>query len=212
MCYTVTVSNIVCYKEFMMVKSSGSTKSTSTVKATKTNNKVPNDEYIFNPGDFVVYPAHGVGQVVEIKSENIGGQKLDFVAVNFQKEKATVKIPISKLKKDSASLRQLSSDSIMDSAVRVLHTKAKVRRVQWSRRSQEYMEKIKSNNPIALAEVLRDLYKDPDKSEQTYSERQIYDQAFGLFVPEYALVHKIKEDEASARLSSVLKNRSKSAD
>ena len=195
-----------------MVKSSGSTKSTSTVKATKTNNKVPNDEYIFNPGDFVVYPAHGVGQVVEIKSENIGGQKLDFVAVNFQKEKATVKIPISKLKKDSASLRQLSSDSIMDSAVRVLHTKAKVRRVQWSRRSQEYMEKIKSNNPIALAEVLRDLYKDPDKSEQTYSERQIYDQAFGLFVPEYALVHKIKEDEASARLSSVLKNRSKSAD
>ena len=100
----------------------------------------------------------------------------------------------------------------MDSAVRVLHSKAKVRRVQWSRRSQEYMEKIKSNNPIALAEVLRDLYKDPDKSEQTYSERQIYDQAFGLFVPEYALVHKIKEDEASVQLSTLLKNRSKLTD
>lgn len=199
-----------------MVKSSGSAKSVSSTKTSKagskTVNKHANDEYMFNPGDFVVYPAHGVGQVVEIKSENIGGQKLDFVAVNFQKEKATVKIPISKLKKDSSSLRQLSSDSIMDSAVRVLHSKAKVRRVQWSRRSQEYMEKIKSNNPIALAEVLRDLYKDPDKSEQTYSERQIYDQAFGLFVPEYALVHKIKEDEASVQLSTLLKNRSKLTD
>jgi CarD family transcriptional regulator len=199
-----------------MVKSSGSAKSVSSTKTSKagskTVNKHTNDEYMFNPGDFVVYPAHGVGQVVEIKSENIGGQKLDFVAVNFQKEKATVKIPISKLKKDSSSLRQLSSDSIMDSAVRVLHSKAKVRRVQWSRRSQEYMEKIKSNNPIALAEVLRDLYKDPDKSEQTYSERQIYDQAFGLFVPEYALVHKIKEDEASVQLSTLLKNRSKLTD
>lgn len=216
MCYTHTVSDVYYVKEFEMVKNVSSVKNNNTVKNTKTIsksvNKTPNDEYMFNPGDFVVYPAHGVGQVVEIKSENIGGQSLDFVAVNFQKEKATVKIPVSKLKKDSSSLRQLSSDSIMDSAVRVLHSKAKVRRVQWSRRSQEYMEKIKSNNPIALAEVLRDLYKDPEKSEQTYSERQIYDQAFGLFVPEYALVHKIKEDEASAQLSSLLKNRSKSGD
>lgn len=199
-----------------MVKSSSVAKSVNNSKTSKTVskaiNKPENDEYMFNPGDFVVYPARGVGQVVEIKSENICGQKLDVVSVNFQKEKATVKIPVSTLKKDTSSLRQLSSNSIMDSAVRVLHSKAKVRRVQWSRRSQEYMEKIKSNNPIALAEVLRDLYKDPEKSEQTYSERQIYDQAFGLFVPEYALVHKIKEDEASAQLSSFLKNRSKLTD
>lgn len=199
-----------------MAKSSGSVKSVNGVRNSKTTSKASskpvNDEYMFNPGDFVVYPAHGVGQVVEIKSENICGQKLDVVSVNFQKEKATVKIPVSSLKKDASSLRQLSSNSIMDSAVRVLHSKAKVRRVQWSRRSQEYMEKIKSNNPIALAEVLRDLYKDPEKSEQTYSERQIYDQAFGLFVPEYALVHKIKEDEASVQLSSLLKNRSKLTD
>lgn len=166
-----------------------------------------NDEYTFNPGDYVVYPARGVGQITEIKSENIGGQNLDFISVNFTKDKAVVKIPVSKVKKETSSLRQLSSDSIMESAVRVLHSKAKIKRVQWSRRSQEYLEKIKSNNPIALAEVLRDLYKDPEKHEQTYSERQIYDQAFGLFAPEYALVHKIKEDEASQQLSSILKNR-----
>lgn len=166
------------------------------------------DEYMFNPGDFVVYPARGVGQVTGIQSENICGQKLDFISVNFNKDKATVKIPLSKVKKESSSLRQISSDAIMDSAIRVLKSKAKIKRVQWSRRSQEYMEKIKSGNPIMLAEVLRDLYKDPEKHEQTYSERQIYDQAMGLFVPEYAIVHKMKEDEAVLKLCSILKNRS----
>ncbi len=166
------------------------------------------DEFMFSPGDFVVYSARGVGQVTEIKSENVCGQKLDFISVSFNKDKATVKIPVTKVKKDASALRQISSDLIMDSAVRVLRSKAKIKRVQWSRRSQEYMEKIKSGNPIMLAEVLRDLYKDPEKHEQTYSERQIYDQALGLFVPEYALVHKMKEDEATLKLCSILKNRS----
>lgn len=166
-----------------------------------------NDEYMFNQGDFVVYPARGVGQITGIKSENICGQDLTCVSVSFKKDKATVKIPVSKIKKENTSLRQLASNTVMDNAVRILHGKAKIKRVQWSRRSQEYMDKIKSNSPTALAEVLRDLYKDPEKHEQTYSERQIYDQAFGLFVPEYALVHKIQEDEASKQLSSILKNR-----
>lgn len=169
------------------------------------------DEYTFNPGDFVVYPARGVGQITEIKSENVCGQKLDVVAVNFNKDRATVKIPLSNIKKDNASLRQISSASVMDSAVKVLKSKAKIKRVQWSRRSQEYVEKIKSGNPVALAEVLRDLYKDPEKNEQTYSERQIYDQALGLFAPEYALIHKIKEDEAVEQLNHILKNRTNSS-
>lgn len=165
------------------------------------------DEYTFNPGDFVVYPTRGVGQITEIKSENIGGQKLDFVAVNFNKDKATVKIPLTNIKKENASLRQLATPSIMETATKILKSKAKVKRVQWNRRSQEYTEKIKSGNPVALAEVLRDLYKDPEKNEQTYSERQIYDQAMSLLVPEFALVHKIKEDEAAVRLNAILKSR-----
>ncbi len=168
------------------------------------------DEFTFNPGDFVVYPARGVGQITEIKSEDVCGQKLDFVAVNFNKDRATVKIPLTNIKKETAALRQISSASIMDDAVKVLKSRAKVRRVQWSRRSQEYSEKIKSGDPIALAEVMRDLYKDPEKNEQTYSERQIYDQAFSLFAPEYALVHKIKEDEANTRLCNILKSRADS--
>lgn len=166
------------------------------------------NEYLFNPGDFVVYPTRGVGRVTGIQSENVCGQQLDFVSVSFQKDKATVKIPLTKVKKEASSLRQISSDEIMDSAVRVLRSKAKIRRVQWSRRSQEYLEKIKTGNPIMLAEVLRDLYRDPEKAEQTYSERQIYDQALSLFLPEYALVHKMKEDEASLKLASILKNKS----
>lgn len=166
------------------------------------------DEYIFNPGDFVVYPTRGVGQVTGIKSENIGGQQLDVLSVCFNKDKATVKIPLAKVQKNASPIREISSNATMDSALRVLCSKPKIKRVQWSRRSQEYMEKIKSGNPVMLAEVLRDLYKDPEKHEQTYSERQIYDQAMNLFVPEYALVHQMKEEEAALKLCTILKNRS----
>ncbi len=165
------------------------------------------EEYTFNPGDFVVYPARGVGQVTEIKSEDVCGQQLDIVSVNFNKDRATVKIPLSKIKKDASSLRQISTPAVMADAVKVLKGKAKVRRVQWSRRSQEYAEKIKSGDPIQLAEVMRDLYKDPERNEQTYSERQIYDQALGLFAPEYALVNNMKDEEATAQLSNILKSR-----
>lgn len=165
------------------------------------------EEYTFSPGDFVVYPARGVGQVAEIKSEDVCGQQLDIVSVNFNKDRATVKIPLSKIKKDASSLRQISTPEVMADAVKVLKGKAKVRRVQWSRRSQEYSEKIKSGDPIQLAEVMRDLYKDPEKNEQTYSERQIYDQAIALFAPEYALVNHIKDDEATAQLNTILKGR-----
>ena len=165
------------------------------------------DEYTFNPGDFVVYPARGVGQITEIKSEDVCGQQLDIVSVNFNKDRATVKIPLSKIKKDASSLRQISTPAVMADAVKVLKGKAKVRRVQWSRRSQEYTDKIKSGDPIQLAEVMRDLYKDPEKNEQTYSERQIYDQAMHLFVPEYALVNNLKDEEATVQLSNILKSR-----
>lgn len=164
------------------------------------------DKYTFNSGDFVVYPARGVGQVTGIKSENVCGQNLDVVIVTFDKDKATVKIPLTNAK-STGSLRQISNSSTMDSAVNVLKSKAKVKRVQWSRRSQEYSEKIKSGDPIALAEVIRDLYKDPAKNDQTYSERQIYDQALGLFTPEYALVHKLSEADATKQLNSILKSR-----
>ena len=87
----------------------------------------------------------------------------------------------------------------MDEALNTLKGKAKIKRTQWGKRSQEYMAKINSGDPVAVAEVLRDLYKDPNKSEQTYSERQFYEQAMARLVSEYAVVKKVKEDEAAVK-------------
>ncbi len=163
-------------------------------------------DYTFNPGDFVVYPAHGVGQVTEIQQTAVAGQSLDLIAINFTKDKMMLRIPLGSAQK--TGLRQVATPALMDSAIHTLKGKAKVKRAQWSKRSQEYASKINSGDPIAVAEVLRDLYKNPAVAEQTYSERQIYEQAMGRFVAEYAIVHQIDESEASSRLESILQSKS----
>lgn len=162
-------------------------------------------DYTFNPGDFVVYPAHGVGQVTEIQKTAVAGQDLELIAISFNKDKLTLRIPKPNAQK--TGLRQISSAGVMDEALNTLKGKAKIKRTQWGKRSQEYMAKINSGDPVAVAEVLRDLYKDPDKSEQTYSERQIYDQAMARLVSEYAVVKKVKEDEAAVKLASILQSK-----
>lgn len=159
-------------------------------------------EYTFNPGDFVVYPAHGVGQVTEIQKTAVAGQDLELIAINFNKDKLTLRIPMPKATK--TGLRQVVTPSAMDAAIHTLKGKAKIKRTQWGKRSQEYMMKINSGDPVAVAEVLRDLYKDPQKSEQTYSERQIYDQAMARLVSEYAVVKKLKEEDASTKVQNIL--------
>lgn len=163
-------------------------------------------EYTFNPGDFVVYPAHGVGQITEIQKTAVAGQSLDLIAINFKKDKMTLRIPMASAQK--SGLRRVATPAVMDSAVNVLQSKAKARRAQqWSKRSQEYATKINSGDPIAVAEVLRDLYKNPAISEQTYSERQIYEQAMGRFAAEYAVVNKVQEDDAPARVEGILSSK-----
>lgn len=163
-------------------------------------------DYTFNPGDFVVYPAHGVGQVKEIQQTAVAGQNLDLIAINFNKDKMMLRIPLNSAKK--SGLRQVADASVLDSAIRILKGKAKVKRAQWSKRSQEYLSKINSGDPIAVAEVLRDLYKNPAVAEQTYSERQIYEQAMGRFASEYAVIHHIKESEAAIKVESILQSKS----
>ncbi len=162
-------------------------------------------DYTFNPGDFVVYPAHGLGQITNIEQTEVAGQKLELIAVNFNKEKLTLRIPMPNAQK--TGLRRISTISAMNEAVHTLKGKAKVKRTQWGKRSQEYMSKINSGNPVAVAEVLRDLYKDPEKAEQTYSERQIYEQAMARLVSEYAVVKNIQEDEAISKLEAVLQTK-----
>lgn len=163
-------------------------------------------DYTFNPGDFVVYPVHGVGQVKEIQNTAVAGQSLDLIAINFNKDKMMLRIPMTSAKK--SGLRRVADASVIDIAENTLKGKAKVKRVQWSKRSQEYVAKINSGDPIAVAEVLRDLYKNPAISEQTYSERQLYEQALGRFSAEYAVVHNMTEAEACSKLETILRNKS----
>ncbi len=167
-------------------------------------------DYTFNPGDFVVYPAHGVGQVKEIQQTAVAGQSLDLIAINFNKDKMMLRIPLNNARK--SGLRQISHASVMADAITTLQGKAKAKRGQWSKRSQEYMSKINSGDPISVAEVVRDLYKDPINSEQTYSERQIYDFAMSRLSSEYAAVHAIQEKEAQSQIESILRSKSVKSD
>ena len=159
-------------------------------------------EYTFNPGDFVVYPAHGVGQVSERQTATVGGQDVDLIAIHFTKDKLTMRIPSGDAM--NKGLRAVVSPAVMESVVSTLGEKPKTKRLPWSKRSAEYTSKISSGDPVALAEVVRDLYRDPDVAGQTYSERQLFEKAFTRLAPEYAVVQKMTEQEASLQLESIL--------
>lgn len=159
-------------------------------------------EYTFNPGDFVVYPAHGVGQVTERQTTTVAGQNLDLIAIHFTKDKMTMKIPSNQAL--DKGLRQVATPVMMETVEKVLGKKTKAKRVQWSKRSAEYTAKIGSGDPVALAEVIRELYKDPTIATQTYSERQLYEKAMGRLAPEYAVILGIPEAEAQAKIESFL--------
>ena len=159
-------------------------------------------DYTFNPGDFVVYPAHGVGQVTERQTTTVAGQDLDLISVLFTKDKMTMKIPSNQAL--DKGLRQVATPVMMETVEKVLRKKPKAKRVQWSKRSAEYTTKIGSGDPVALAEVIRELYKDPAIATQTYSERQLYEKAMGRLAPEYAVIHHITEAEAMAKIEECL--------
>ncbi len=159
-------------------------------------------EYRFNPGDFVVYPTHGVGKVLDITQDEVGGQTLDLIAVSFDKDRMTMRIPMTQMGK--TGLRPLSSKDIMNTALENLKGKPKVKKTMWSRRSQEYDAKINSGDPCLIAEVVRDLHKPADKGEQSYSERQVFEQAFDRLAHEYAACENIGIDEASSKLKNIL--------
>ena len=156
----------------------------------------------FNSGDFVVYPAHGVGKVSDISKQKIAGSELELIVVNFAKDKMTLRIPMAKV--ESVGLRKISEASTMSDALNVLKGKAKVKKVMWSRRAQEYENKINSGNPVAVAEVVRDLYRSENLAEQSYSERQIYEQALDRLASEVAVCDNTTTEEATKKLLSIL--------
>lgn len=156
----------------------------------------------FEAGDFVVYPAHGVGRVEGIETHSIAGLEVQLYAITFEKERMTLKVPVGKAR--NSGLRRLSTKDRIKVALETLQGRSRVRRTMWSRRAQEYEAKINSGDPVSIAEVVRDLYRGADQSDQSYSERQIYQAALERLARELAAVEKIDELKATERLESVL--------
>lgn len=165
-------------------------------------NKKVETRKMFTAGDYVVYPAHGVGKVADITKQKVAGMDLELIVVNFDKDKMTLRIPMAKA--ENIGLRQIADSGLMNEAFSTLKGKAKVKKVMWSRRAQEYENKINSGNPVMIAEVIRDLHRIENLADQSYSERQIYDQAVDRLANEVAVFEKTSTAEASKKLLSIL--------
>ena len=159
----------------------------------------------FRPNEFVVYPAHGVGQIVSIEEQEIAGITLELFVVSFEKDKMTLRVPTHKA--IEIGMRALSSPDVVGRAMTTLKGKAKVKRAMWSRRAQEYEQKINSGDLIAIAEVVRDLHRNDDQREQSYSERQLYEAALERLTREVAAVEDGDEVAAAKKVDDVLVSR-----
>ena len=159
----------------------------------------------FRPNDFVVYPAHGVGQIISIEEQEVAGIELELFVISFEKDKMTLRVPTHKA--TDVGMRSLSSPDVISQAMKTLKGKAKVKRAMWSRRAQEYEQKINSGDLIAIAEVVRDLHRTDDQREQSYSERQLYEAALERLTREVAAVSGGDELAAAKEVGDVLISR-----
>lgn len=157
----------------------------------------------FTAGDFVVYPAHGVGKVMEVEKQTIAGMELELFVISFERERMTLRIPVSKAK--NSGLRRLSTKKVMETALVTLKGRARTKRAMWSRRAQEYEAKIVSGDPVSIAEVVRDLHRSATQPEQSFSERQIYEQALERLACELAAVEQIEPEAAAEKLEKMLR-------
>jgi CarD family transcriptional regulator len=164
--------------------------------------KKPQQRHGFRTNEYIVYPAHGVGRIVAIEEQEIAGATLELFVINFEKDKMTLRVPTGKL--ETVGMRKLSEDKIVKKALTTLKGKARVKRTMWSRRAQEYEAKINSGNLVAIAEVVRDLYRSEAQPEQSYSERQLYEAALDRMAREIAAVERMDEASAVAKIDDVL--------
>jgi CarD family transcriptional regulator len=156
----------------------------------------------FKTNEFVVYPAHGVGQILAIEEQEIAGAKLELFVINFIKDKMTLRVPTAKVA--NVGMRKLSDPALVKKALETLKGRARVKRTMWSRRAQEYEAKINSGDIVAIAEVVRDLYRSDSQPEQSYSERQLYEAALDRLSREIAVVQHSTETEAVKEIESQL--------
>ncbi len=163
----------------------------------------------FKKGDFVVYPVHGVGLVVGVEEATVPAlnktmkpESVKLYKISFENDRMILKVPV--IKAEVSGLRRLSSKDRMKDAMATLQGRVRIRRVMWSRRAQEYETKINSGDPVAIAEVLRDLHRGNEQPEQSYSERQIYQSALDRLARELAAIEKIDQNKAAEKLETVL--------
>ena len=166
-------------------------------------------KYQFRTNEYVVYPSHGVGKITAIEKQEVAGFSLEMFVVAFEKDKMTLRVPTDKA--IEVGMRSLSSPDVVAKALETLKGKAKVKRAMWSRRAQEYEQKINSGDLIAIAEVVRDLHRSDDQREQSYSERQLYEAALERMAREVAAVSGSDEVEAMKTVDDVLQSRAAAA-
>src|SRR5437667_4575647 len=156
----------------------------------------------FKTNEFIVYPAHGVGQILSIEEQEVAGAKLELFVINFVKDKMTLRVPTAKIV--SVGMRKLADAPVVRRALETLKGRARVKRTMWSRRAQEYEAKINSGDIVAIAEVVRDLFRSEQQPEQSYSERQLYEAALDRLAREIAAVQRITETEAIKEIEAAL--------
>jgi CarD family transcriptional regulator len=161
----------------------------------------------FKANEFIVYPAHGVGRIVGIEEQEIAGMSLELFVITFDKEKLTLRVPTGKLA--SVGMRKLADEGLVKKAMETLKGRARIKRTMWSRRAQEYVAKINSGDLISIAEVVRDLYRSEAQPEQSYSERQLYEDALDRMARELAAVEKLDERGAVQRITEILSKSAK---
>src|SRR5712691_6094185 len=165
-------------------------------------NKKATQRQGFKTNEFIVYPAHGVGQIISIEEQEVAGAKLELFVINFVKDKMTLRVPTAKIV--SVGMRKLADAPVVRRALETLKGRARVKRTMWSRRAQEYEAKINSGDIVAIAEVVRDLYRSESQPEQSYSERQLYEAALDRLSREIAVVQHVTETEAVKEVEAQL--------
>ena len=170
--------------------------------------KPANQRHGFKTNEFIVYPSHGVGKIVRIEEQVVAGDSLELFVIHFEQEKMTLRVPTAKLA--SVGMRKLSESGIVDRAMETLKGRARIKRTMWSRRAQEYEAKINSGDLVAIAEVVRDLYRAETQPEQSYSERQLFEAALDRMSREIAAIENLDDRGATQKVIDVLAKSAKS--
>ncbi len=164
--------------------------------------KKPTVKSEFKAGEYIVYPAHGVGRIVGIDAQEVAGLKLDLFVISFLKDKMTLRVPTTKA--SAVGMRKLADPNTVKRALETVRGRARIKRTMWSRRAQEYEAKINSGDLISIAEVVRDLFRSENQPEQSYSERQLYEAALDRMSREISSVNRISETEAIRQIEQYL--------